>query len=498
TSQFAPLFDLKKKLENISINQTIWFSSQPTMSRPSWLVDSKRIATKIKSASQACDSQRLKWKSNPSRACPQCNHIIDNTDVNEEWPGLPRGVKFDPSDQEIIWHLLAKIGVKNMKSHPFIDEFIPTVDENDGICYTHPRNLPGVKQDGSVSHFFHRAIKAYSTGTRKRRKIHGEDQGDVRWHKTGRTKPVILDGLQKGCKKIMVLYVSMTKGGKAEKTNWVMHQYHLGMEEDEKDGEFVISKVLYQQSTKPGEKIEQDLPLDVSEPSIPKVDPITPKSVIPEQPRHTERRCSDIELEQKEPAIILNEASDKSLKTINLQETELELLGDFDNHIGEDCVDFMDGHEDHSMNAKNWWDGESQFLLDSQQLVEGLHLCDELLQSQSSSGEADGEEGKAKPCLSDYSRIGVEHLKKDLEECQNLDQLDASNICVGRKLKPGITDYTNIGVENDNQDSEEYKNSDHFDPSSIMLDTPPDFRLSQLEFGSQDSFLAWGGNKITD
>ena len=91
----------------------------------------------------------------------------------------------------------------------------------------------GVKQDGSVSHFFHGAIKAYNTGTRKRRKIHGDDFGDLRWHKTGRTKPVILDGVQRGCKKIMVLYMSMVRGGKAEKTNWVMHQYHLGTAEDE-------------------------------------------------------------------------------------------------------------------------------------------------------------------------------------------------------------------------------------------------------------------------
>ena len=94
----------------------------------------------------------------------------------------------------------------------------------------------GVRQDGSASHFFHRAIKAYNTGTRKRRKILGQDFGDVRWHKTGRTKPVVLSGVQKGCKKIMVLYVSNVRGGKAEKTNWVMHQYHLGTEEDEKDG----------------------------------------------------------------------------------------------------------------------------------------------------------------------------------------------------------------------------------------------------------------------
>uniref|UniRef100_A0A2N9GGZ7 NAC domain-containing protein n=1 Tax=Fagus sylvatica TaxID=28930 RepID=A0A2N9GGZ7_FAGSY len=164
--------------------------------------------------------------------------------VAQEWPGLPRGVKFDPSDQEIIWHLLAKVGEGDLKPHPFIDEFIPTVEKDDGICYAHPQNLPGVKQDGSVSHFFHRAIKAYNTGTRKRRKIHGDDFGDLRWHKTGRTKPVILDGVQRGCKKIMVLYMSMVGKSRAAKQ---------------------------------GEKIDQDFPESI-DPIIVKVDPVT-KSV---------------------------------------------------------------------------------------------------------------------------------------------------------------------------------------------------------------------------
>lgn len=63
--------------------------------------------------------------------------------VVKEWPGLPKGVKFDPSDQEVIWHLLAKCGVGNSKPHPFVDEFIITLEVNDGICYTHPQNLPG-------------------------------------------------------------------------------------------------------------------------------------------------------------------------------------------------------------------------------------------------------------------------------------------------------------------------------------------------------------------
>lgn len=63
--------------------------------------------------------------------------------VSNEWPGFPAGVKFDPSDVEILEHLAAKCNVGSSKQHLFIDEFIPTVDKQEGICYTHPENLPG-------------------------------------------------------------------------------------------------------------------------------------------------------------------------------------------------------------------------------------------------------------------------------------------------------------------------------------------------------------------
>lgn len=40
-------------------------------------------------------------------------------------------------------HLDAKVEDKELKSHPLIDEFIPTIEGDDGICYTHPEKLPG-------------------------------------------------------------------------------------------------------------------------------------------------------------------------------------------------------------------------------------------------------------------------------------------------------------------------------------------------------------------
>ncbi|KAK7246443.1 hypothetical protein RIF29_41311 [Crotalaria pallida] len=181
--------------------------------------------------------------------CPACGHNIQFQDQGgiNELPGLPAGVKFDPNDQEILEHLEAKVVSDARKLHPLIDEFIPTLGGENGICYTHPEKLPGVNKDGQIRHFFHRPSKAYTTGTRKRRKVHTDEEGnETRWHKTGKTRPVFGGGAVKGFKKILVLYTNYGRQKKPEKTNWVMHQYHLGSSEEEKDGELVVSKVFYQ------------------------------------------------------------------------------------------------------------------------------------------------------------------------------------------------------------------------------------------------------------
>ena len=60
-----------------------------------------------------------------------------------QWPGLPAGVKFHPSDSELLEHLEEKVGLGGSNPHVLIDEFIPTIDNDEGICYSHPENLPG-------------------------------------------------------------------------------------------------------------------------------------------------------------------------------------------------------------------------------------------------------------------------------------------------------------------------------------------------------------------
>uniref|UniRef100_A0A6V7QR33 NAC domain-containing protein n=1 Tax=Ananas comosus var. bracteatus TaxID=296719 RepID=A0A6V7QR33_ANACO len=198
------------------------------------------------SGSDLIDAKLEEHRMCESKHCPSCGHKLDR---KPDWFGLPAGVKFDPTDQELIEHLEAKVKLEESKSHPLIDEFIPTIEGEDGICYTHPEKLPGVTKDGLSRHFFHRPSKAYTTGTRKRRKIQADcepQKGETRWHKTGKTRPVMVNGKQKGCKKILVLYTNFGKHRKPEKTNWVMHQYHLGEHEEEKEGELVVSKVFYQ------------------------------------------------------------------------------------------------------------------------------------------------------------------------------------------------------------------------------------------------------------
>ncbi|XP_078432156.1 NAC domain-containing protein 75-like [Wolffia australiana] len=197
-------------------------------------------------SSDGCDLLDAKigqHRLNDSKHCPSCGHELER---RPDWVGLPAGVKFDPTDQELMDHLEAKVRAGERRSHPLIDEFIPTIEGEDGICYTHPEKLPGVTKDGLSKHFFHRPSKAYTTGTRKRRKVQSPEGGETRWHKTGKTRPVMANGQQKGCKKILVLYANFGKQRKPEKTNWVMHQYHLGQLEEEKEGELVVSKIFYQ------------------------------------------------------------------------------------------------------------------------------------------------------------------------------------------------------------------------------------------------------------
>lgn len=169
--------------------------------------------------------------------------------------GYPEGVKFEPTDEQLMRHLAAKLGLAGFSPHKDIGMFIPTIDKEGGMIRMHPEHLPGCCRDGVRRHFFHRPTRPVLTGTRMKNKIQKVEDGEVqqmRWHKTGTTRPVKVNNKQFGCKKIMVLYNSKgRKEGeknkeKDEKTNWVMHQYHLGEDHMEKGNEWLVSKVFWQ------------------------------------------------------------------------------------------------------------------------------------------------------------------------------------------------------------------------------------------------------------
>ncbi|XP_010912974.1 SUPPRESSOR OF GAMMA RESPONSE 1 [Elaeis guineensis] len=390
-----------------------------------WLVNSRGIARKVKNATRLSNYQIKDLEAEASRKCPNCKHVIDNSDVTIEWPGLPAGVKFDPSDVELLEHLAGKVGKGNLKPHMFIDEFIPTVEEDEGICYTHPINLPGIKKDGSSVHFFHRISNAYASGHRKRRKIHDEcDKSEerVRWHKTGKTKPVRENGVHKGWKKIMVLYRSSKGGGKPDKANWVMHQYHLGTDEDEKDGELVVSKIFFQQQVKQTDKNGIHPVNEEPDMFAVRVSPRTPKTNTPQPPRSKKNSPFDTDEHNLQALPGHNEPYPE----VEVTSAPLPVVRLTDE--GESCV---------------WWAGESQAVEepDPNNLDESL-LCHEVLDS-----------------------------FPPIEDCFYHPNFN------GDKNETAATKANTLCGFSDLDD--------------IIMDTPPDFQLADLQFGSQESITSW-------
>lgn len=77
-----------------------------------------------------------------------------------DWASFPSGVKFEPTDTQLLQHLTSKVQEEESKAkealglsprayrgaipqHPLIAQFVPTLNCDDGICGVHPEDLPG-------------------------------------------------------------------------------------------------------------------------------------------------------------------------------------------------------------------------------------------------------------------------------------------------------------------------------------------------------------------
>ncbi|XP_020398503.1 SUPPRESSOR OF GAMMA RESPONSE 1 [Zea mays] len=152
---------------------------------------------------------------------------------SQSWPGLPRGVEFNPSDSDLLWHLAAEVGNALAERHPFINEFIKFVDDVREFICTHPQHIPGVRQDGRASYFFHRSFEPY---------INENDVNNC-LKKIGSHRSIILDGTLMGCKEVFALYADMPSDKRSQETDWRLHQYHL-QNTVKAESEIVASKIF--------------------------------------------------------------------------------------------------------------------------------------------------------------------------------------------------------------------------------------------------------------
>ncbi|KAG2542450.1 uncharacterized protein LOC120692056 isoform X2 [Panicum virgatum] len=183
---------------------------------------------------------------------------FDGASLQQSWPGLPRGVEFNPSDGDLLWHLAAEVGNGQAERHPFINKFITSVDDDRGFSYTHPRDIPGVRQDGHAAYFFHRRFESYSN----------EGDANISWKKVGTSRSIFLDGTLQGCKEVFVLYADTMSDKGSQQTDWRLHQYHIRNTVKDEE-ELVLSKIFFESRDNLCELAEEariEAELDVSTP----------------------------------------------------------------------------------------------------------------------------------------------------------------------------------------------------------------------------------------
>nr|GLL36593.1 uncharacterized protein LOC109181125 [Ipomoea trifida] len=128
---------------------------------------------------------------------------------------LPPGIRFRPTDGELMDYLKKKVLKERMPLHRIKTCNIYKYHPND-LC--RPDDLAREKE----SYFFTSRDKKYPNGARPDRKA-----GDGFWKATGRDMPISCKGAVVGSKKTLVYYEGKHKDVSLHKTNWIMHEYTI-------------------------------------------------------------------------------------------------------------------------------------------------------------------------------------------------------------------------------------------------------------------------------
>ncbi|KAI3495286.1 hypothetical protein L1887_37560 [Cichorium endivia] len=142
---------------------------------------------------------------------------MESTDSStcSQYPNLPPGFRFHPTDEELVVHYLKK----KASSIPLPVAIIAEVD----LYKFDPWELPSKATFGDQEwYFFSPRDRKYPNGMRPNRAA-----TSGYWKATGTDKPILSSrGDQKvGVKKALVFYSG--KPPKGIKTNWIMHEYRL-------------------------------------------------------------------------------------------------------------------------------------------------------------------------------------------------------------------------------------------------------------------------------
>uniref|UniRef100_A0A7N0UX38 NAC domain-containing protein n=1 Tax=Kalanchoe fedtschenkoi TaxID=63787 RepID=A0A7N0UX38_KALFE len=125
---------------------------------------------------------------------------------------LPPGVRFQPTDEELVFQYLAK----KIFHLPLPASIIPEVE----VCKSDPWDLPGDKSE--TRYFFSSREAKYPNGSRSNRAT-----GSGYWKATGIDRKIMCRGRNQvgGLKKTLVFYQG--KPNKGTRTDWIMHEYRL-------------------------------------------------------------------------------------------------------------------------------------------------------------------------------------------------------------------------------------------------------------------------------